>query len=77
MVGLAEYFKANRYTSTWEMGERVFGYYNSIPFIGSVGNDTLISEEEGPRVSIHLDLPIDGKYVIIVKPTALKRLKAY
>lgn len=77
MASLAEYFAANRYKATWEIGERVFGYYNSIPFIGTVGNDTLISEEEGPRVSIHLDLPIDGKHVIIVKPTTLTRLKVW
>jgi hypothetical protein len=75
MSSLAEYFKANRYKATWEIGDRVFGYYNSIPFIGTVGNDTLISEEEGPRVSVHLDLPIEQKRVIIVKPTALTRLK--
>jgi len=77
MASLAEYFATNRYKATWEIGERVFGYYNSIPFIGTVGNDTLISEEEGPRVSIHLDLPIDGKHVIIVKPTTLTRLKVW
>lgn len=74
---LAEYFRENRYKPTWEIGDRVFGYYNSIPFIGTVGNDTEISLEEGPRVSIHLDLPIDRKYVIIVKPNSLTRLKAY
>lgn len=74
---LAEYFKANRYTPTWEIGDRVFGYYSGIPFIGSVGNDTQISEEEGPRVTIHLDLPIDKRTVIIVKPTALTRLKEF
>lgn len=74
---LAEYFRENRYKPTFEIGDRVFGYYNSIPFIGTVGNDTEISLEEGPRVSIHLDLPIDRRYVIIVKPNSLKRLKAY
>lgn len=74
---LAEYFKENRYKPTFEIGDRVFGKYEGIPFIGTVGNDTLISEEEGPRVSVHLDLPIEKKSVIIVKPKALKRLKSY
>jgi hypothetical protein len=74
---LAEYFKENRYKPTFEMGERVSGKYEGIPFIGTVGNDTLISEEEGPRVTVHLDLPIQKKTVIIVKPKALKRLKSY
>jgi len=50
----------------------VRGVYNGIPFAGSVGNDTLISEEEGPRVSIHLDLPIEGRSVIIVKHKDIK-----
>jgi hypothetical protein len=77
MPNYAEYFKANRYKATWEMGDRVFGHYEKIPFIGTVGNDTYISDEEGPRVSIHLDLPIHGKSVIIVKPKSIKRLKSY
>jgi hypothetical protein len=76
MPSLAEYFAANRYKARYEIGDRVFGYYKKIPFIGSVGNDTLINEEEGPRVSIHLDLPIkvDNAYktVIIVKHKDIK-----
>ena len=79
MSSLAEYFAKNRYQAQWEIGDRVFGKYNKIPFIGSVGNDTLINEIEGPRVSVHLDLPIciDNivRTVIIVKPTDIKRLK--
>ncbi len=78
MASLAEYFAANRYKPTWEIGDRVFGYYKKIPFIGSVGNDGLVSELEGPRVTVHLDLPIkvdkDYKSFIIVKPKELKRL---
>jgi len=78
MASLAEYFKANRYQAKYDIGDRVIGKWNKIPFVGSVGNDTLINEEEGPRVSVHLDLPIkyDGKVytVIIVKH---KDIKAY
>ena len=74
---LAEYFKANRYTPTWEMGDRVSGVHEGVPFIGTVGNDTQISEEEGPRVTIHLDLPFPKtkSMLLIVKPKSIKKLK--
>lgn len=77
MANYKEYFEANRYKPTWEIGDRVFGRYEKIPFIGTVGNDTLISEEEGPRVTVHLDLPLKGRTVIIVKPKSLKKLKEF
>jgi hypothetical protein len=76
---LAEYFRENRYKATFEMGERVSGRHEGIPFIGTVGNDTEISKEEGPRVSIHLDLPFPktGSTILFVKPNTIKRLKSY
>ena len=78
---LAEYFKLNRYQAKYDIGDRVFGKWNKIPFVGSVGNDTLINETEGPRVSIHLDLPIKYKdkihNIIIVKHKDIKPLKVY
>lgn len=77
MASYAEYFEKISYKPKWEIGDRVFGHYNGIPFIGSVGNDTVISEEEGPRVTVHIDLPINGKTVIIVKPKAIKKLKTW
>jgi hypothetical protein len=58
MASLAEYFAANRYHGKWQIGDRVFGYWNKIPFVGSVGNDSIVNELVGPQVSIHLDLPI-------------------
>lgn len=58
MSNLATYFAANRYQAKWSIGDRVTGKWNKIPFVGTVGNDTLISEREGPRVSVHLDLPV-------------------
>jgi hypothetical protein len=71
MASLAEYFKANRYTGKYNIGDRVIGKWNKIPFVGTVGNDTLINELEGPRISVCLDLPIKYKdeihRVIIVK----------
>lgn len=78
MGNLAAYFEANRYKPTWLIGDRVYGKYGKIPFVGTVGNDTLINELEGPRVSVFLDLPmkVDKEYksLIIVKPKDLKRL---
>lgn len=78
MVSLADYFAANRYQAVYSIGDRVYGKFNKTPFIGSVGNDTEISMETGPQVSIHLDLPIkvDGEYksVIIVKHKDIKQI---
>jgi len=79
MASLTDYFAKNAYKPKYFIGDRVFGQYNNIPFIGTVGNDTIISELEGPRISIHLDLPIkidnEIKTVIIVKHKNIKRLK--
>lgn len=77
MASLADYFRTNRYQATWHIGDRVQGQWNRIPFRGTVGNDTVVSEIQGPRVSVHIDLPIkyqDRIYtVIFVAPTDLKR----
>ena len=79
MASLAEYFKANRYQAKYDIGDRVIGKWNKIPFVGTVGNDTVISEAEGPRITIHLDLPIKYKdkvyTVIIVKHKDIKPYK--
>lgn len=53
-----DHFNRVGYRPTYFIGDRVFGKWNRIPFVGTVGNDTVISELEGPRISIHLDLPI-------------------
>ena len=78
MASLAEYFAANRYIGKWQIGDRVSGKWNKIPFMGSVGNDSVVNEVEGPRVTIHLDLPIKYQdvihHVIIVKPKDIKKL---
>ena len=60
----AEYFEKNRHVAKYEFGQRIFGYWNNIPFIGTVGNDTVINEIVGPQYSIHLDLPIKYQKVI-------------
>ncbi len=78
-MNLAEYFAKNRYQAKYSIGDRVIGKWNKIPFVGSVGNDTVISEIDGPRVSIHLDLPLKYKdvvyTVIIVKHKDIKPYK--
>ena len=78
MASLTDYFNKIGYKPTWFIGDRVYGKYNKIPFVGTVGNDTVINDIEGPRVSIHLDLPIKVdnvvRNILIVKPKNLKRL---
>ena len=77
-MNYTEYFQSIAYKPKYNLGDRVMGKFNKIPFVGTVGNDTIISEVEGPRVSVLLDLPF--KYenkiynVIIVKH---KDIKAY
>lgn len=70
-----------RYQPTYVIGDRVFGRWNGIPFIGSVGNDSQISEEEGPRVSVLLDLPIvyngQSRTVVLVAHQDIKPLKEF
>ena len=70
-----------RYQPTYVIGDRVFGHWNGIPFVGSVGNDSLISEEEGPRVSVLLDLPIvyneQTRTVVLVTHQDIKPLKEF
>ena len=65
------------YKPKYEIGDRVFGHHQKIPFIGSVGNDRQINDS-GPEVTVHLDLPMktkDGvRSIIIVKHKDIKRL---
>ncbi len=57
-MSLTDYFNRTAYKAKYSIGDRVRGFYNGIPISGTVGNDTLINEEIGPRISIHLDLPL-------------------
>jgi hypothetical protein len=79
MGNQTDYFERIGYRPVYWIGDRVFGRWNKIPFVGTVGNDTLINNIEGPRISIHLDLPIwlhDTVHnFIIVKHKDIKRLK--
>ena len=76
MGNQTDYFEKNGYKPIWYIGDRVFGYWNKIPFVGTVGNDTVINHVEGPQISVHLDLPIkfdkQVHYVIIVKHEDIK-----
>ena len=78
MGNQTDYFERIGYKPKYWIGDRVFGHYMKIPFVGTVGNDTMINEIEGPRISIHLDLPmkVDKEYrsVVIVKHKDIKRL---
>lgn len=80
-MSLTQYFEKIGYKPIYFIGDRVSGKWNDIPFIGTVGNDTVISEVDGPRISILLDLPIhyENEYrnVIIVKHNDIKPLKDY
>lgn len=81
MASLTDYFAKKAYQPKYLIGDRVFGKYETIPFVGTVGNDTVISEIEGPRISVHLDLPIkvDGvvKGFLLVTHKDIKPLKVY
>ncbi len=77
MANLAEWFeKQERYKPKWEHGARVFGYWNKIPFIGSV-----VADREKDYILIQPDLPVklDNKLnnIIIVRHKDIKSLKEY
>jgi len=58
MSSLAEYFAKTGYKPKYHIGDRVFGYWKKIPFVGTVGNDRNKVGSEEPEITIHLDLPM-------------------
>jgi hypothetical protein len=78
MASYADYFNEKAYKPKYELGDRVFGKWNKIPFVGSVGNDRVVSDA-GPEITIHLDLPILFQKkihnIIIVKHKDIKPYK--
>ena len=79
MSSLTEYFEKTAYKPKYSIGDRVFGYWNKIPFAGTVGNDrNKLGGDPNPEVTVHTDLPIifkDKLYsVIIVKHKDIKPL---
>ena len=75
-----DYFEKIGYKPKYFIGDRVIGKFNSIPFVGTVGNDRVISLA-GPEITIHLDLPIkidkEYKSLIIAKHKDVRRLPEF
>ena len=79
MGNQTDYFEKIGYKPMYFIGDRVFGHYKKIPFVGTCGGEGMVNETEGSLVTVFLDLPLkDGKdwhmTFIKVKP---KDLKAY
>ena len=76
MGNQTEYFERIGYKPKYFIGDRVYGKFNGVPFIGTVGNDRVVSLD-GPEITIHLDLPIkhngELKNFIIVKHKDIKQ----
>ena len=76
---VAEYFSKNRAPAKYKIGDRVTGKWNKIPFVGTVLVESLVSEEEGPKVMIFSDLPIKYKEswfnIVTLKPKDVKYFK--
>ena len=75
MGNLADYFaKQDHYKPKWESGDRVFGHWNKIPFVGSV-----VADREKDYILVHSDLPIKFEdkinYIIVVKHKDINFLK--
>ena len=79
MSSLAEYFEAHRPKPRYKFGDRVEGTYKGIPYVGTAYTDNMRNEQEGPMVSIHLDLPmkVDKEWLnyIRVKYKEIKGLR--
>ena len=73
-----DYFERIGYRAKYQIGDRVFGHWNKIPFVGTVGNDRVI-DKTGPQLTIHLDLPIrheqQVRNVIVVQHKDITKLK--
>lgn len=76
-----EYFDKNRSKPKWFIGDRVFGHWNKIPFVGTVLNDNVVDDDQGPRVSVWLDLPLlyekEYKTILVVKQKEIKKLTKF
>lgn len=76
-----DHFNRIGYYGKYSIGDRVFGHYGRIPFVGTVGNDRRINDLVGPEVTIHLDLPMRTAtgytMFIIVNHRDIKRIVNY
>jgi len=79
MGSQTDYFDRIGYQAVWDIGDRVFGKWNRIPFVGTVGNDRLLNYRDGPEITVYLDLPIRFENriynFIIVKHKDIKEYK--
>lgn len=55
---LSEWFEKERYQGKYQIGDRVEGKFEKIPFVGSVGSDSVRYDGEEPHVTVTLDLPL-------------------
>lgn len=80
-MGLTEYFKRTGYQAQYHLGDRVTGVYQGRRFMGTVGNDRLVSLATGPEVLVHLDLPLridDQTHVLLtVQHRDIRPLKQF
>lgn len=80
MGNQTDYFNRIGYKPKYSIGDRVFGHYKKIPFVGSVGNDRMI-DGVNPEITIHLDLPMkvgdEIKRFLIVKHKDVKLLTIF
>ena len=78
MGNQTDYFDRIGYKAKYQIGDRIIGKWNKIPFVGSVGNDRCI-DGINPEMTVHLDLPIKYKdkvhTVLIVKHRDIRVLK--
>lgn len=77
MGNQTDYFNRIGYKPQYSIGDRIFGKFNGIPFIGTVGNDRVISLA-GPEITVHLDLPMkyknEKRNFIIIKHKDVKQI---
>ncbi len=77
---LDEWFSKNRYHAKFEFGARVEGKFNKVPFVGSVGTDSIRNDDEEPHVTVTLDLPLVYKgntHNVLRVPTKSVKLRKH
>ena len=78
MSTLTEYFAKKSKTPKYLIGDRVFGKFGKIPFVGTIGNESSVNPEQVAMCSVHLELPIviDGvpTFYISIESKKLKSL---
>lgn len=55
---MAEYFDKVTYKPKYQMGDKVRGIWNNIPFSGTVQIDNMIDTYDGPFIIVYTDLPV-------------------